>query len=116
LLARIGGDEFLIWLEGVGADTASARAEGLLQHASRLAALSVVPDRPLGVSIGVAVYDGLAPVPLDRLVARADRAMYAAKSHHRSGYVIASPEEDVEEAPETPYATAAVHESRRGSS
>jgi diguanylate cyclase (GGDEF)-like protein/PAS domain S-box-containing protein len=88
LIARIGGDEFLLWLEGVTRATAVARVEQLLKHASRLASLSAVPERPLGVSLGLAIYDGAAPEPLERIVARADANMYRAKSRRQSGFVI----------------------------
>ncbi len=90
LIARIGGDEFLIWLDGVTAESAAIRAEALLAQMNRLEQLSVVPGRPLGVSIGMALYDGTAPVALDRLLATADAAMYKAKARRRSGYEIAA--------------------------
>ncbi|WP_189049221.1 GGDEF domain-containing protein [Aliidongia dinghuensis] len=89
LIARIGGDEFLIWLDGVTAESAPVRAEALLLQMNRLEQLSVVPDRPLGVSIGMALYDGAAPVALDRLLAAADAAMYRVKARRKSGYEIA---------------------------
>ncbi len=89
LIARIGGDEFLLWLEGVSRATAVARAEQLVQHASRLAGLSAMTEKPLGVSLGLAIYDGGAPVPLDRLVASADASMYQAKAQRRSCFVVA---------------------------
>jgi diguanylate cyclase (GGDEF)-like protein len=90
LIARIGGDEFLVWLDGVAADGAAPRAEALLNQMSRLEQLSAVPDKPLGVSIGMAIYDGARPVALDRLLAAADAAMYRAKARRRSGYEIAA--------------------------
>jgi GGDEF domain-containing protein len=64
----------------------------LVQHANRLAGMSAVPDRPLGVSLGLAIYDGASPEPLERIVARADAGMYQAKSLRRSGFVIAGDE------------------------
>jgi diguanylate cyclase (GGDEF)-like protein len=91
LIARIGGDEFLLWLDGVTQETAAGRAQALLAHAGRLTALSAVPEKPLGVSIGIAVYDGSAPDTLEWLIARADAAMYQAKSRRRSGYELAGP-------------------------
>jgi diguanylate cyclase (GGDEF)-like protein/PAS domain S-box-containing protein len=91
LIARIGGDEFLLWLDGVTQDGASGRAEALLSHAGRLTALSAVPEKPLGVSLGIAVYDGAAPDVVESLIARADAAMYRAKARRRSGYELAEP-------------------------
>jgi diguanylate cyclase (GGDEF)-like protein/PAS domain S-box-containing protein len=91
LIARIGGDEFLLWLDGVTQDGAAGRAEALLSHAGRLTALSAVPEKPLGVSLGIAVYDGAAPDVVESLIARADAAMYRAKARRRSGYELAEP-------------------------
>ena len=91
LIARIGGDEFLLWLDGVTQEAAANRAEALLGHAERLATLSVVPEKPLGVSFGIAVYDGKLPDVLEGLIQRADAAMYQAKSRRRSGYEVAPP-------------------------
>ena len=91
LIARIGGDEFLLWLDGVTQETAAGRAESLLAHAGRLTALSAVPEKPLGVSLGIAVYNGAAPEVIEGLIARADAAMYIAKSRRQSGYELAAP-------------------------
>jgi diguanylate cyclase (GGDEF)-like protein/PAS domain S-box-containing protein len=104
LIARIGGDEFLLWLDGVTQEGAASRAETLLAHAGRLTALSATPEKPLGVSLGIAVYDGTAPDVVERLIARADAAMYRAKSRRRSGYELAEPadarSEPLREAPD----------------
>jgi diguanylate cyclase (GGDEF)-like protein/PAS domain S-box-containing protein len=89
LVGRLGGDEFVVWLEGVGADTARTRAEYLIRQCDPLGALSVVPTRPLGVSMGVAIYDGAIAEPLDQLIARADIAMYDVKTKKTSGFSIA---------------------------
>ncbi len=76
-VARVGGDEFLILLEGIAGE---AEAVGVAQHV--LAALS----QPFGVaektvqiagSIGLVTYPGTGDA--DKLVANADAAMYAAK-------------------------------------
>jgi len=91
LIARIGGDGFLLWLDGVTQETAAGRAESLLAHAGRLTALSAVPEKPLGVSLGIAVYNGAAPEVIEGLIARADAAMYIAKSRRQSGYELAAP-------------------------
>jgi diguanylate cyclase (GGDEF)-like protein/PAS domain S-box-containing protein len=89
LIARIGGDEFLLWLDGVTQESAAARAQHLVDHAARLTSLSAVPNKPLGVALGVTVYDGAAPEAIERVVARADAAMYLAKSRRGSAYEIA---------------------------
>jgi diguanylate cyclase (GGDEF)-like protein/PAS domain S-box-containing protein len=89
LIARIGGDEFLLWLDGVTQEGAAGRAGALLAHAGRLTALSAMPEKPLGVSLGIAVYDGTSPDVVENLIARADAAMYRAKARRRSGYELA---------------------------
>ena len=89
LVGRLGGDEFVVWLEGVGADTARTRAEYLIKQCEPLASLSVAPSKPLGVSMGVAIYDGAIPEPLDHLIARADIAMYDVKTKRISGFAVA---------------------------
>jgi diguanylate cyclase (GGDEF)-like protein len=91
LVGRIGGDEFVVWLEGVGNDTARTRAEYLMKQCEPLAETSVAPSKPLGVSMGVAVYDGAVPEALDHLIARADIAMYDVKTKRISGFSIADP-------------------------
>ena len=76
LVARVGGDEFVVLLPGCSdATTARAIAEGLRM---RLHPPCASPDGPvhLDASIGIACFpdDGSEP---DALLAHADRAMYA---------------------------------------
>lgn len=79
LVARFGGDEFVLLRPG-------ADEPGLVALARRVATTVVapfggLPDQPVGVSVGVAVgRPGESP---DAVIARADLAMYGAKSHHR---------------------------------
>jgi diguanylate cyclase (GGDEF)-like protein len=83
-LARVGGDEFLVLLEGQP-DAATAA-----QVAQRLIDAAAVPmvckdcEVRLSCSIGIAMhpFDG----PHEKLIARADSAMYAAKRAGKSAY------------------------------
>ena len=53
--------------------------------------LSGSPDRPVGMSIGIAVWDQQADEALDAFLARADAAMYQAKRSGKGHYNIADP-------------------------
>ena len=77
-VARTGGDEFVVVMEGVGPDNAAHAAERI--HAAVHEAHLEVTGAParIGVSIGIATapYDASAA---NRLLHAADQAMYAAK-------------------------------------
>ena len=79
IVARLGGDEFALWLEETERDGAVQRAERLLARCKALERFSGAPDKPLSVSIGVVVTQPYADDDLDRLIERADEAMYRAK-------------------------------------
>ena len=77
--ARVGGDEFLLLLPGIR-DVATAEARARQIHA-RLAEPILVDGHVVrvGASLGLVLIDGHPFVPTLRLLAEADRAMYAAK-------------------------------------
>lgn len=86
MVARIGGEEFMIVLPGAGPDAATAAADQIRR------AINAVPVRvDGGPSIAVTVSIGalaVPPGPTDRadpktLIAHADRALYAAKAGGR---------------------------------
>ena len=80
LVARLGGDEFVILCPHGDAERLRLLATDVVAHVGRP---FDGPDGPLvvGVSVGVAV--GRPGEPADDVIARADRAMYGAKSHQR---------------------------------
>jgi diguanylate cyclase (GGDEF)-like protein/PAS domain S-box-containing protein len=89
LVARLGGDEFGVWLEG-GDDVVSIkRAEILLGAGHTLDNFSGTREKPLGISIGIAVYDPNRPETLEHLIARADEAMYLVKRDGKGNYKLA---------------------------
>lgn len=104
VLARLGGDEFAVWMDGMPPDTAIGRADDMVKDcAEKLARFSGDDDHPLGVSVGVAIYDPTAGECLEDLMARADAAMYEVKNAGKGGYHVAdkpqtfganAPEED----------------------
>ena len=79
ILARVGGDEFVV----LSVATAQDSSECLLDRLSeKLADHNARPGRqyPLAVSVGLAEYDPENPCSLDELLSRADEAMYADKA------------------------------------
>ncbi len=91
LLARLGGDEFALFLEGAGQDEAHVVASRIVRE---IASPFVVGEMTLHVeaSVGVAIWpdDG---DEVDELVARADVAMFVAKSM-RTGVELYDSERD----------------------
>jgi diguanylate cyclase (GGDEF)-like protein/PAS domain S-box-containing protein len=90
LIGRLGGDEFVMWLDDTDANVAIKRGENLLAAARTLKGLSGAPDKPLAVSLGIAIYDPRSGEGRDALIARADAAMYEAK-HGGKGRLAMAP-------------------------
>ena len=89
LVARLGGDEFALWLDDVDIDLAEGRAYDLLADTTIFAPFVVDPKRPLGMSIGLAAFDPASGETLERLIARADAAMYDIKRGGKNALAIA---------------------------
>ena len=81
--ARIGGDEFVVWIDGIGPEIAETRARAILDAFRALAPATGDAKRPLSVSMGLALYAPQNGETPEALVARADRAMYSAKEAGR---------------------------------
>jgi diguanylate cyclase (GGDEF)-like protein len=105
---RIGGEEFAVILPDGGSEQAMALAQRI--QAVVRAMRPRAGDAPIAVtvSIGVASTHG-APCTLDELLARADRAMYAAKDAGRNRTVLADELGPAKDAGDT----ARVHHIRR---
>ena len=54
--ARPGGDEFALWCENIDKPSARRRARELLRHCRHLDAYSSTPSKPLGLSIGITMF------------------------------------------------------------
>jgi diguanylate cyclase (GGDEF)-like protein/PAS domain S-box-containing protein len=91
LIARLGGDEFALWLDGVNEVTTLSRCQHLLDVAKVLDQFSGSKDKPLGISVGIAVYWHDTGETLEHLLARADAAMYAVKHDNKGGFQLAPP-------------------------
>ncbi|MBT7943070.1 MAG: sensor domain-containing diguanylate cyclase [Alphaproteobacteria bacterium] len=91
VIARLGGDEFAMWLDGIAPDVTETRAARLIEASKSLREYSGDDDHPLGISVGVAIYDPDENEPLEDVVARADKAMYEAKNAGKGGFFMAAP-------------------------
>lgn len=98
VLARIGGDEFALWLDDADNEGGAAKARALTETDVLSALVPTVKDHPFGLSIGLSNFDPNANESLESLMERADQAMYVAKRDHgRSSYhVAAEPQERTE--------------------
>lgn len=91
LASRIGGDEFLLWLEESDRDAAESIAARLHEAAREINSQYGVEGFPLGYSIGI-VFSRLDELEsTESLIARADEAMYAAKKGGKGRSHIAAP-------------------------
>ena len=90
LVARLGGDEFAVWLHNADLTIGERRANQFLERTRELIGYSGSPDRPIGMSIGIAVWVA-GPENMEHLLARADAAMYAAKRGGKGAFSIAPP-------------------------
>ena len=88
IAARLGGDEFALWLEEADEPAAVAKAKALLAAADDLRRFSGSADKPLGISIGIAVTDPAGQEAFTDFVARADQAMYAVKRDRKGSYAL----------------------------
>ncbi len=85
-IVRQGGDEFAMWIDGVDLEVATSRAKTLIASSKVLQRLSGDADHPLGISVGVAMYDPALKESLESLLHRADEAMYEVKKSGKGGY------------------------------
>ena len=96
LVARIGGDEFVVVLEAIGGSDAEAAMEAIttgnrvISAMRESFALGDVSHRA-SASIGIVVFDGDSAAP-DEILKRADIAMYEAKSAGRDSIALYDPD------------------------
>lgn len=92
LVGRLGGDEFIVALRGVGADhpTVTAVAAALLEHICRPVPLDDGREARVGASIGIAVCPrhGRTQLGLTHL---ADEALYRVKATGKNAFAMALP-------------------------
>jgi diguanylate cyclase (GGDEF)-like protein len=89
LMGRLGGEEFALALPGIGLDGALRAAERLRGAVAEVALPSCAASYRMTVSIGVVVIDP--NEELTAALARADHALYAAKTGGRNRVEIGAP-------------------------
>lgn len=90
ILARHGGEEFIMFLPGIEEDGAVAVAERLRQTVSENSILALGSIRiPMTVSVGVAAATGRSEITPEDLILRAERALLRAKEFGRDRVVCA---------------------------
>ena len=91
ILARIGGDEFVVLLPDTNIHEAALVAERIRHSTESLSVQSKQFPSPITISIGVATLTPDIP-DLDTLLSRCDEALYAAKRAGRARVYVCSPE------------------------
>ena len=82
LVGRIGGDEFVVWLDRVGTVEQAGRIEALREVIATAGSVYPAVAARFGASIGVVGTDGA--VDPEELIVAADAAMYAAKRERKA--------------------------------
>ncbi len=93
VIARLGGDEFAMWLDGISPEVSEKRANRLIEASQSLKKFSGNEENPLGLSVGVAIFDPESKESLDSVMVRADAVMYEVKNAGKGGYHMSSPED-----------------------
>ena len=88
IAARVGGDEFLLWLEDTELEGAVAKASALIRDVLALNTTLGEGKTELGLSIGIALSDPAEELTLDGVIQRADEAMYDAKRNGETGWAV----------------------------
>jgi diguanylate cyclase (GGDEF)-like protein len=91
MLARTGGDEFCVVLPSSSLREGALIARRVLEVCRQDAATCAGKEIPISISIGVAEWDRSVGQFPDRLIARADQALYAAKKNGRNDFAVYDP-------------------------
>jgi diguanylate cyclase (GGDEF)-like protein/PAS domain S-box-containing protein len=93
LVARFGGDEFALWLDGADELAAAERAEAMrVEGPQAVSHLTAFGDTPVTMSIGIATRWPERAETIDQLMQRADQAMYEVKRSGRAQWRVSKPE------------------------
>ena len=98
-VARFGGDEFAVILEGLGAREDGLRIAAAIVAAMRAPFALEGKAASVSASAGIAFHDGAAECSIEALLEAADQALYEAKAAGRDRYCVASLEISAPEEP-----------------
>ncbi len=82
--ARIGGDEFAIWLDNITEEDAILKARQLVNMGPELARIADVSGAQPSISVGIAINYPEFPQTFDIIIAQADKALYEAKNNGKA--------------------------------
>lgn len=83
--SRLGGDEFAVWLENVNAESAIRQAKRIIENAAELKKIVDNEEKPLSLSIGIALSPANKSSTLEELMEHADKALYSVKRAGKNG-------------------------------
>lgn len=86
--ARIGGDEFAIWLDGISEEDTLLKSQQLVSMGSELARIADVSGAQPSLSVGIAINHPEHPQTFDQIIAQADEALYEAKNNGKANCVL----------------------------
>ena len=78
-----------MWLDGIDQESAKKRAHAMIEDSAIFKKFSGNEKQPLGLSIGVLKYNSESDEDIDRLLHRADEAMYNVKRQSKGGFAFA---------------------------
>jgi two-component system cell cycle response regulator len=85
IIARIGGDEFIVFPVGNKGDNTENIVRRLHKAVDMYKSSHAIPYE-MSISVGMALFDPDNPRSVDKLLAQADRAMYKKKNSNRPRY------------------------------
>jgi len=86
VLARMGGDEFVVLLESIGeAQVAAGRAQAIIEALKEVFVLAGGQEVYIGTSIGICIFPDDSE-SVDQIIRNADAALYQAKGGGRSAF------------------------------
>ena len=88
LVARLCGDEFAMWFDGIDQDATSRPRRAHDADSVKFKEYWGDAAHPLGVSIGIAIYDPGSGESTEEIVARAKAALYKVKRQGKGGQIL----------------------------